>query len=1032
MQNDNSIPLYPFNGRSLNLIDKFYIFGYNYSTLQRFLTEDNPKISINNLNEEGLGTFKIDEEPSTLNEITHDFKKQIVGPETIKKLIFPNSLYFYYRIETNNNIIYPNTESEKGYFSKIDFEEDTKICHKNFRSVFSCTPLVGTNSRKCQNGFAYTFYSRFYSKKKVEGIENKKVIYYVPYTFCIISEFPYYNSFEALFLSIRKMFSQQSIYIPIEILLYKIILLTPSPINTDVFIDLDLMCDQEKIYSQNKDLEDPASKTVSYNFKKNFINLNLQNDKSDKENFIIIEDQDNPKNQIIPADPDEIKIKFKYLSGYPLIQYNLAKVLFHSLSIENIINIFLFIFLENNVIFFSENNELLTLTINAYANFNFPLNDADYFYNVGAISLEKFQDNDLFGIKALASIIAINHKFVENYLSKANNIGEHIIVDLDNQAVLFAEDEGNKDQKISFVEINELIKNICEENPEYEYLSGAKIYKAINTLYKLLKEIKEKFNKKEQLFANNKTSEYNKFIGFNDEPYKDSIDELNKLIQKAFYDCLMTLSLYYYENFLVLEDNNQNMKIEFNNNFAQNQYYKKEEIEILKELKKTMKFGGSFSQFVMEHNPIDLFKIPLTFTDEFLSVLSMKKSDKKNSKIKYFELIDKLYLDKKSKDIITIDFSSDLGKYITNYKKVFDREIQENDKNLFNNDNSTLIKISEYKKVLKYQTYELDERILFKYIHMINNLTKEKYKEIITDISLKEGNLIKNISITEIESTIEQYFARNKYISLTELCYSNILILFAISLKYFPEDFDVNIYLSYLLQVINPLRKFIYLIIRVICKLYMKFLEENNYRTAKKIRLCFYSCFNYIRQKNIVPNENLMLEINQFFETDRAYNEENQMGLENNQINQEVIPELTEDNLIIVYNFTSHGFYPEKIIVKSVNEKERGFFNVGESVDLEILSPKIRYVQRNEKYIDSIFVCQKELYSILIKEYNKYIQNLDLDKLDMTNMFESVVNIIIFIRNSKKVEQFDDMMKIMENIFYIYYKKYSKLLFNNN
>ena len=46
------------------------------------------------------------------------------------------------------------------------------------------------------------------------------------------------------------MFAQPYIYIPIEILLYKIVSLTPSPINTDVILDLSLMCNQKKIISE--------------------------------------------------------------------------------------------------------------------------------------------------------------------------------------------------------------------------------------------------------------------------------------------------------------------------------------------------------------------------------------------------------------------------------------------------------------------------------------------------------------------------------------------------------------------------------------------------------------------------------------------------------------------------------------------------------------------------------------------------------------------------------------------------------------
>jgi hypothetical protein len=74
------------------------------------------------------------------------------------------------------------------------------------------------------------------------------------------------------------------------------------------------------------------------------------------------------------------KITFKFLSGYPLIQYNLPKVLFQNLSIEKIITIFLYMFLEKDVLFFSKDIEYLTLSINAYLNLNFPLNDEKYYF----------------------------------------------------------------------------------------------------------------------------------------------------------------------------------------------------------------------------------------------------------------------------------------------------------------------------------------------------------------------------------------------------------------------------------------------------------------------------------------------------------------------------------------------------------------------------------------------------------------------------------------------------------------------------
>ena len=1004
MEDGKSIPLYPFNGRSKNLIDKFYIFGYNYITIKKYIIDNDPQISEYNLNKDGLGIFKLGEEPSTLSEITHDFNKLLSEPKQIKKLIFPNSLYIFYRVDNEINSEYFNEDLEKGDFSKIDLSEERLGCPTSFRSVFSSKPLEGKNSIKCQNGFAYTFYRKLLINKKIRG---KRYIFYVPYTFCIISEYPFYKSFESIFRNIRIMFSQPTIYIPIEILLYKLITLTPSPINTDVILDLDLMINQSAIFS---------TKIPIANKKFNVYSI--------EENQIL-----QKRTQSFSLPLNETKIKFKYLSGYPLIQYNLAKVLFHTLSIEDIITVFISTFFESNIIFFSTNNEYLTLTINAYGNFNYPLNDAEYFYNIGAISLEAFRGDDEFGIKNSSSIIGINNEYVENYLSNTNIISEHIVVDLDKGKVQIKEGNRNNDDNgdTSFNEIIQLIRNICRKNHKYKYLEETKVYKAINNLYKRLLEIK---GKKEKYFSNTSFKDYNQFtqfIGFNYEPYIGSIDELNKLIQEAFYECLITLSLYFYENFVIQsKDNNiQNMEIQFNKQYKNNIKYIKEDLLIIEQLKDSMKFIGSFTQFVMCHNPIDLFKIPLTFTDELLSIFAVKKYDPKAINIKYFDLIDKLYLTKKLKDIIEIDFNSDIHKYIANFKKIFDREIQENDKNIFNDDSKTLIKIFDYqdKKILKYKTYELDERILIKYIHIINNLEEGKYVVLISNIFFEEENLLKEIYITEIETSLEQYFIENDYLSINEQCIANIIILFIINLKFLPENFEFNDSISSLLQIFNPFRKFIFLIVQTVYKLYKQSLEEKNYKMTERWQLCFYACFNHIRNKNIVPNENLIFIIHKFFEEDKDINRENKLLEEDDKISKEYNFYINEDNLNVHYNFTSNKFYSEKYIFNLVNTEEKSFFNIKGAVDFEIFSPKIRYVKKNEDYIESLFRCQKELYGILSKQYNEFNKNLDFNKLDKDYLLDSCLNLLIFIRNNNDFVHLDEIKHIIENIFYIYYDK---------
>ena len=105
----NLIKLYPFNGQSPYLIDKFYIIGYNYLTLEKLLIKGIPK----KIKEEQKKDFKekdshedffeMEEEPSILNEITNDYKKEGLSSKTIIQMIFPKKLKCYYTLEDTND-----------------------------------------------------------------------------------------------------------------------------------------------------------------------------------------------------------------------------------------------------------------------------------------------------------------------------------------------------------------------------------------------------------------------------------------------------------------------------------------------------------------------------------------------------------------------------------------------------------------------------------------------------------------------------------------------------------------------------------------------------------------------------------------------------------------------------------------------------------------------------------------------------------------------------------------------------------------
>ena len=123
---------------------------------------------------------------------------------------------------------------------------------------------------------------------------------------------------------------------------------------------------------------------------------------------------------------------------------------------------------------FSKEIEYLTFTANAYMNLNYPHNNSHYFFNIGAISLEKFKigGNILGGEINSTSLISINNEFVEDYLGKASHLKEHVIVDLDNSDILFAKFNEND----NYEKINKLIGEIYEENNDNNNIEDTNLY----------------------------------------------------------------------------------------------------------------------------------------------------------------------------------------------------------------------------------------------------------------------------------------------------------------------------------------------------------------------------------------------------------------------------------------------------------------------------------------------------------------------------------------------------------------------------
>ena len=1049
---ENLITLYPFNGHSPYLIDKFYIIGYNYLTLEKLLIKNTPKAieeeKEKDMKEPRKGSFDMEEEPMILNEFTNDYIKEGLDSKTIIQMIYPNKLKCYYTWEENTSYILKRTiqtkvfnlEEDVNDFPKVEFNSSSGEVPKSSRVIFSSNPQTGKNSKKSINGLAYIFYVKFNKTKK---LDKRKYTYYIPYTFCITSEYPYFSSFDKLLKCIKKLFSQDSIYIPLEIIIYNIISLSPSPLNADIILDLKSTCEQENIFGSLFNLNRLKSKDLT-------TNIGLNNDINSSKNVRKKWDRDDKKNkfpisfrryntQIISNDDidnDNIyTIEFNFLSGYPLIQYNLPKVLFYNLSIEKIITIYLFMFLEKDILFFSRDIEYLTLTINAYLNLSFPLNDEKYYFIGCAISFDDFIKGDSeFGLKNYTSLIGINDSFKSNYRNKNIKINDHLVVDLEKGDIIYGEDLKNQDNvNEKNKRLMKLIERMCKETGEDEKIKAITLYQAINKLSKHLKMIYEK------IYDPSIKSIPGKLFDFN----KETIYKINKEIQESFYEFINNVCLYFYENLTIKAtedeykyDKNQTKKNEkesemnviFDDSYKLNSRYNEEELIFLEELKTTMKYESFVFGFLQSYNPIDLYKVPLTFTEEFLSIISRKKEEIRGNtyNIKFFKLIDELYFPRKSAKATEINFMIYNVSYCKNFKAKFDREIYDRSKKRFNYDNTIMVKsILTGDKTLFYQTYELDDNILLDYIHLTKNLSLTEYAELFSSSFLIEENTLNEIDITNIETRIENNCIKENILTKSDICCANILILFTISLKSLRETIDCQEFLSILFQRFTVFRKYYSILLRMIYKLCETGKDKKNSKIANTA-LCYYPCINSIRVKKLVPNEDLMnmiknfnkIDINEFSLQENDKKEEKEENVGNIDLYGEKLEEkeITYKNLYVFNNFNSQQFFSEKAIVNYVNRTNQDEISTNTG---EIIYPRIRFYNGIHK-IESFFMSQQVMLEGLIKEYNKYIETLDNTKLTSKIILDACLNIFIYMRNNEEFEGMDDIFETVKTIFYIF------------
>ena len=1130
----DTIIKYPFSGRSKYLIDKFYIIGYDNTTLNKLLIKTNIKDLINknktideddnifiNLkkgkNNNILYSIIVDEPPSLLNEITSDHNKPILNIDLIISLIFPHKAKIYYYIEKKEKSGFDSRSTISSFSSSSTKSGNSKYKNNtinNFDSynvIFSSNPQEKNNSKKSTNGFAHIFYNSYDIKK---SFGDNIITFFVPTAFCIISEFPFFNSYYLLCNKILNLFQNKKLEIPLEIILYNIVNSCLSPINGDVYLNLELFSnsyERVRVKSElNIEINDSIKKeessddllniniddNIKYDSQKNLICVKkkLKNEKiveEKKENLYrrcqtitnldntysfsrisllqenLTKISDMPRSSIIKNFHNKYfdDIKFECLSGYPLIQYNLAKVLF-KMEPKDIITIFIYTFLEKTVIFFSKNIELLSLTINSYLNLNFPLNDEKYYFFNACTSLENYMNgNSYFVGTSFTSIIGINDKYNPKYLENNNvKLSEHLVVDLDKGVTIKVKNENSEEEEDEI--LFKFLKKIFGNKEINTNSKMTILYRKIKYLYRKLYDYKKLFSEKNN--SNKDQIEFKNvingdYIDYDDHEYLGNsrrskvnnennsiIKKMNFEIQDSFYTLVNYLCMYFYQNLSLKLNSNNNknlkkklkkekelMKVMYNKNIENK--YTKEEIAFLKELRTTMKFQSFVYGFIQSYNPIDLYKIPLSFTEEFLSILTRKNINKYN--LPFLSIINSLYRNKTNRTTY-IEYNKLINDDYLKVRNFIDREIYDQfinnkSKNIIdvktqNDGTSEVIDFFEYKKI------ELNNDILFKYKNCINNLNNKEYAKLFYYNHYLNENQIKTIVISEIESEIEKYLMKINVLTKYDICFSNIILLFIMSIQSNINKFNCQIFLSNIFQQFTIFRKYYSMIISVLYRLTKICIKEKNYELAIKYCLCYYPCINSLCELQLVPNEILMALINKFDEIDLDYlsqkSEENSQKNDNNNNNDKEKDEnlvFKSEYIYVVNNFNKKGFYKEKTIVDKCNSSFNNSNTFVTKHKNKIRQPKIKFNNGVFKY-ECRIINQYKILEILSRQYLVF-QSLDLNinLLDARIIFDSCLNISLFIRNNEIFKGKEELINLFNQIFTVYLNLLYRSISNN-
>ena len=448
---DLMIKKYPYMGFSQKILDYFCIIGYKESLIPAIIRS------------------KKRYSPTILSSVSSNKDFGNIDDQLIISQIYPNNPSIILA-NKNNNMINEKLRSSNVIYKFYSDSSDGKS-----KLFYTC--------------FSYKFYEKYiYSNNSI--IEE----YYIPKSFCIISQYNFFSLFKYICNNIYNIMIKKVNYLlPIELLICNIVNFTPSPINYNMILELF-----------------------------NFYDSNIP------------------------------PVEMNQLSGYPYIDFDLKEV-FNILPVNLFLEIYFLTFVEQRILFFSSNLEILNMIMYILYILNYPFNDSLYFKYIVSVSKDNLNEENKFVGKGKEklSFLGVNTNYDEHIDTNAFSCC-HFIFDIDNKKLIFKESNNLSldEKKYSddlynfYIYIKDIIK---DKNIDSLFLKT--FIKRIKTNLEsiIFNEQDKSMHKGSNNFFKNKNNYYT-----------------NRKIQELFYDLCLNILTIFYQDYYLVSSFDKIKRIEFN------------------------------------------------------------------------------------------------------------------------------------------------------------------------------------------------------------------------------------------------------------------------------------------------------------------------------------------------------------------------------------------------------------------------------------------------------------------------------------